>query len=90
MESLLASHCVSMAEFEHSPHSIFDWAQERPVAVMQHDRPAAYMLNAHSYETMINRLEVMRLRELVQAGVDSGPGIPAAEVYADLRAMLAD
>jgi PHD/YefM family antitoxin component YafN of YafNO toxin-antitoxin module len=79
-----------MAEFELSPQSIFNWAQERPVAVLQYDRPAAYMLNAQSYESMVNRLEVMRLRELVQAGVASGPSIPSAEVYADLRAMLAD
>jgi antitoxin StbD len=79
-----------MAEFEQSPNSIFDWAQESPVAVMRHDRPAAYMLNAHAYESMVNRLEVMRLRELVQAGVASGPSIPAAEVHANLRSMLAD
>lgn len=36
------------------------------------------------------RRELDALREAIRAGLDSGPGIPAEDVYAELRAMLAE
>lgn len=36
------------------------------------------------------RRELAALREAIRVGDESGPGIPAAEVYAELRQMIAD
>lgn len=36
------------------------------------------------------RRELEALREAVRVGLESGPGIPAEEVYAELRAIIAD
>lgn len=36
------------------------------------------------------RRELDALREAIRVGDESGPGIPAAEVFAELRQMIAD
>ena len=36
------------------------------------------------------RRELKTLRDAIKAGLDSGPGIPADEVFAELRARYAD
>lgn len=36
------------------------------------------------------RRELETLREAIRVGLDSGPGIPAEEVYAELHAMIAE
>ena len=38
----------------------------------------------------IERRDLQSLREAIQAGLDSGPGIPAEEVFAELRARYAN
>lgn len=37
-----------------------------------------------------DRRELEELRELIRQGDESGPSIPAEEVYAELRAMIED
>ncbi|MEX6505522.1 type II toxin-antitoxin system ParD family antitoxin [Jiella sp. M17.18] len=37
----------------------------------------------------VERRELMALREAIRKGDESGPGIPAADVYAELRAIIA-
>lgn len=37
----------------------------------------------------IERLDLEALREAIQAGLNSGPGMPAEEVFAELRARYA-
>lgn len=36
------------------------------------------------------RRELETLREAIRVGLDSGPGIPAEEVYAELQALIAE
>jgi antitoxin ParD1/3/4 len=38
----------------------------------------------------IERRDLESLREAIQAGLNSGPGIPAEEVFAELRARYAN
>jgi antitoxin ParD1/3/4 len=38
----------------------------------------------------IERRDLEALREAIQAGLNSGPGIPAEEVFAELRARYAN
>lgn len=37
-----------------------------------------------------DRRELEELRAMIREGIDSGPGVPAEEVYAELRAMIED
>jgi antitoxin StbD len=89
MEQDLASRSVSIAELKRSPSAVLEQAGSEPVAALNHNRPAAYLLPPHVYEAMLERLHA-DLRVALQDCIDSGPGILAADVFAELNARYAE
>jgi antitoxin StbD len=89
MEQVLASRSVSITELKRSPSAVIEQAGVEPVAVLNHNRPAAYLLSPEVYESMLERLNA-DLRTAIQEGIDSGPAIPAADVFAELDARYAE
>ena len=68
---------------------MLEQAGSEPVAVLNHNRPAAYLLSPEVYGAMLERLNA-DLRAAIQEGVDSGPAIAAEEVFAELTARYAE
>ncbi len=64
-------------------------AGSEPVAVLNHNRPAAYLLPPHVYEAMLKRLNA-DLRAAIQDGIDSGEAIPAEDVFVELNSRYAE
>jgi antitoxin StbD len=89
MEHVLAARSVSITELKRSPSAVLEQAGAEPVAVLNHNRPAAYLLSPEVYKAMLDRLNV-DLREAIQAGIDSGPGIDADKIFAQLDERYAD
>lgn len=89
MEQLLASRSVSITELKRSPSAVLEQAGSEPVAVLNHNRPAAYLLSPQVYEAMLERLNA-DLRGAIQEGIDSGPAIPAADMFAELNTRYAE
>lgn len=89
MEQVLASRSVSITELKRSPSAVLEQAGSEPVAVLNHNRPAAYLLPPHVYEAMLERLNA-DLRLAIKEGIDSGPAIPAADLFAELNARYAE
>jgi len=89
MEQVLASRSVSITELKRSPSAVLEQAGSEPVAVLNHNRPAAYLLSPHVYEAMLERLNA-DLRQSIQEGIDSGPSIGADEVFAELNTRYAE
>ena len=89
MEQLLASRSVSITELKRSPSAVLEQAGSEPVAVLNHNRPAAYLVPPHVYEAMLERLNA-DLRAAIREGIDSGPAIAAEDVYAELEARYAE
>ncbi|MDO8314998.1 MAG: type II toxin-antitoxin system prevent-host-death family antitoxin [Rugosibacter sp.] len=89
MEQVLASCSVSITELKRSPSAVLEQAGAEPVAVLNHNRPAAYLLSPKVYEAMLERLSA-DLRQTIQEGIDSGPAIPADQVFAELNARYAE
>ncbi len=89
MEQIRASRSVSITELKRSPSAVLEQAGSEPVAVLNHNRPAAYLLSPQVYEAMLERLNA-DLRQSIQKGIDSGPAIPASEVFAELNARYAE
>ena len=89
MEQVLASRSVSITELKRSPSAVLAQAGSEAVAVLNHNRPAAYLLPPHVYEAMLERLSA-ELRQTIQEGIDSGPAIPADQVFGELNARYAD
>lgn len=89
MEQVLASRSVSITELKRSPSAVLEQAGSEPVAVLNHNRPAAYLLSPDVYEAMLERLNA-DLRAAIQDGIDSGPAVSAGEVFAELNARYAE
>lgn len=89
MEQVLASRSVSIPELKRSPSAVLEQAGVEPVAVLNHNRPAAYLLSPHVYEAMLERLNA-DLRMSLHEGIASGPAIPAEDVFAELNARYAE
>lgn len=89
MEQVLASRSVSITELKRSPSAVLEQAGSEPVAVLNHNRPAAYLLPPHVYEAMLERLNA-DLRLAIQEGINSGEAIPAEDVFVELNSRYAE
>lgn len=89
MEQVFATRSVSITELKRSPSAVLEQAGAEPVAVLNHNRPAAYLLSPAVYESMLQRLNA-DLRAAIQEGIDSGPAIAAEDIFAELTARYAE
>jgi antitoxin StbD len=89
MEQLLASHSVSITELKRSPSAVMAQAGLEPVAILNHNRPAAYLIPPQVYEAMLERLNA-DLRAAIRDGIESGPAIPADDLFAELNARYTE
>jgi antitoxin StbD len=89
MEQVFATRSVSITELKRSPSAVLEQAGSEPVAVLNHNRPAAYLLSPRVYEAMLERLNA-DMRQAIQEGIDSGPAIPAEDMFAELNARYAE
>ncbi|MDO8786754.1 MAG: type II toxin-antitoxin system prevent-host-death family antitoxin [Sulfuritalea sp.] len=89
MEQVLANRSVSITELKRSPSTVLEQAGMEPVAVLNHNRPAAYLLSPAVYESMLERLNA-DLRAAIREGIDSGPAIAAADLFAELNDRYAE
>jgi antitoxin StbD len=67
MEALLANCSVSVTELKQSPSAIIDQANGQAIAVLNHNRPAAYLVPAATYAAMVERLDDLELAQLVRS-----------------------
>ena len=64
MDNIYADYSISMSEFKKNPAQVLRTAGEKPVAVLNHNRPEAYLLSAAHYERLVTNLEdAARVRE---------------------------
>lgn len=56
MEAILAEIAVSMSEFKKNPAAVLREANHRPVAVLNHNRAAFYMIEPRLFEAMMDEL----------------------------------
>ena len=72
MEPILASISVSVTELKRNYANILIQADDCPVAVLNHNRPEAYLVPASHYERLMAYLEDMEDAKLVRERGD-GP-----------------
>jgi antitoxin StbD len=83
MEQVRATRSVSITELKRSPSAVFDQAGSEPFTVLNHNRPAAYLLSPAVYEAMLERLNA-DLRQAIMEGIESGESIPDEVIYKEL------
>lgn len=72
MEAVFASLSISISEFKKNPTKILREAGKLPVAVLNHNKPAFYLVEPSLFEAMVEHLEDIELAELAAKRVAKG------------------
>ena len=64
--AIYARSTVSMTELRRNPSGILEDAGDEPVAVLNHNKPTAYLLSARAYEALLERLDDAELAKVVK------------------------
>ena len=79
MDNIIANMTVSVTELKRNFAGILKQADDCPVAVLNHNRPEAYLLSASHYERLMAYLEDLEDAKLVRERADG----PFVEVSLD-------
>lgn len=66
MEAVLASRSASISELKKNPSALIEQADGEPIAILNHNRPTAYLIPAAAYEALLDKLEDYQLGLLVR------------------------
>lgn len=66
MDTIYADLSVSMSDFKRNPAQVLRAAGEKPVAVLNHNRPAFYMITPKLFEALIDEMAERDLLALVR------------------------
>ena len=67
MERLYARASVSISDLKKNPSRIINESEGAPVAILNHNKPSAYLIPAEAFETLMEKLEDYELGRLVKA-----------------------
>lgn len=66
MHQVLADFSVSISELKKNPSALLSQAKGSPIAVLNHNKPAAYLIPAETYEALMNMIDDYELAQLVE------------------------
>lgn len=67
MNTVLSPFSASVSELKKNPSGLLKKSDGEPVAILNHNRPTAYLIPASTYEAMLERLEDAELMEIVES-----------------------
>ncbi|MBA3037593.1 MAG: type II toxin-antitoxin system Phd/YefM family antitoxin [Desulfobacterium sp.] len=65
MKSILASCSVSISELKKNPSALIEQSGGEPIAILNHNRPTAYLIPAETYEALLEKIEDYQLGVIV-------------------------
>ena len=66
MESVFASCSASISELKKNPSSLIEQAAGEPIAILNHNKPTAYLIPAETYEALLEKIEDYQLGLIVK------------------------
>jgi antitoxin StbD len=66
MDAIYADYTVSMSDFKRNPAQVLRTAGEKPVAVLNHNRPAFYMITPKLFEAFVEEMADREMLSLVR------------------------
>ncbi len=89
MEYLLARRTISITELKRSPSAVIEQAGDEAIAVLNHNKPAAYLLSAATYNSLLEKIEAASIREAIAASrSDSRASLNAEQVFDELNTEI--
>ncbi len=72
MTQVLANYTASISELKRSPSSIIDQAGNEAVAILNHNKPSAYLVPSALYEKMMDVIDDYHLAKMVRERLNYG------------------
>ncbi|MGH8593820.1 MAG: type II toxin-antitoxin system Phd/YefM family antitoxin [Gammaproteobacteria bacterium] len=66
MKVVYADASVSITELKKNPSAVIEQAEGFPVAILNHNKPAAYLVPAAAFEALLDKLEDVELAAIVK------------------------
>ncbi|MCK5665781.1 MAG: type II toxin-antitoxin system Phd/YefM family antitoxin [Thiotrichaceae bacterium] len=65
MELMLSNYSASISELKKNPTALLNEAQGSPIAILNHNIPAAYLIPAETYKWLMDKLDDVELSQIV-------------------------
>lgn len=65
MKQVLSSCSASISELKRNPSALLNEADGSPIAILNHNIPAAYLVPAETYEWLMDKLEDGELAQII-------------------------
>ncbi len=72
MTKILAKYTASISELKKSPSSVIEEAGNEPVAILNHNKPIAYLVPSSLYEKMMEIIDDYHLAQKVSGRINDG------------------
>ena len=66
METVLASCSASISELKKNPSALIEGSDGEPIAILNHNKPTAYLIPAETYEALLEKVEDYQLGVIVK------------------------
>ncbi|OIP44165.1 MAG: antitoxin [Deltaproteobacteria bacterium CG_4_10_14_3_um_filter_60_8] len=66
METVFASCSASISELKKNPSSLIEKSGGEPIAILNHNKPTAYLIPAATYEMFLEKIEDYQLGLIVK------------------------
>jgi antitoxin StbD len=81
MNTILSPYSASISELKKNPSQLIERAGGEAIAILNHNKPTAYLVPAEAYEWMCNAIEDQELRSIIEERAAEKPS--AKEVTLD-------
>ena len=66
MKAILANCSASISELKRNPSALIDQSDGEPIAILNHNKPTAYLIPAETYEELLESIEDYQLGFIVK------------------------
>lgn len=66
MKSVLANCSASISELKRNPSALIEESDGEPIAILNHNKPTAYLIPAETYEELLDSIEDYQLGVIVK------------------------
>lgn len=73
MQHIHAYYSASVTELKKNPTALVEEASDSPVAILNHNKPMAYLIPAKTYEAMLLQLEEQELEIIIESRKSEKP-----------------
>ena len=70
MKTILATLSASISELKRNPSALLQEAEGNPIIILNHNKPAAYLISAETYESMFDFIDDYELGEIIKQRQD--------------------